>query len=101
MVNPNEFKQKIEKIISQKYRIEFLGDKFNDIVKLLSDTKAEKVYAWIENVFKETIHPISIISKKKYKQWQINELLTFRKELNIANVDYRILFVKIKNSIYI
>ena len=40
-------------------------------------------------------------SKKPYKEWMINELLTFRYPFSIRNTEYRILFVKVKNSAYI
>ncbi len=39
--------------------------------------------------------------KKQYKEWAINDLLTFRYPFSINNNEYRILFVKVKNSIYI
>lgn len=101
MVNPEEFKRKIEEIISQNYRIEFLGNLLEDVVNLLTDTKAEKIYQWISEVANKKIQPISIGSKKPYKEWTINELLVFRYPLNINNIEYRILLVKVKNSIYI
>ena len=47
------------------------------------------------------IQPIIIGSKKQYKYWSVNELLTFRYPFSIENTEYRILFVKVKNSIYI
>ena len=101
MVDVNLFKTKIEKSLSQEYKVEFLGTNFEKIVNLLSETKAEKIYDWIKKVIERKIQPIVIASKKPYKDWQINELLTFRHQFNIENVEYRILFVKVKNSIYI
>lgn len=101
MVNPAEFKTNVEKAISQKYKIEFLGDNFDLIVNLLTDAKAEAVYRWIEKVISKKIQPIVIGSKKTYKGRTISELLTFRYPFNIDNNEYRILFVKVKNSIYI
>lgn len=97
----NEFREKIEQIISQDYKIEFLGENFDQIAAMLTETKAEKIYKWIEEVIKKKIQPIFIGSNKPYKEWIISELLTFRYPFSIENNEYRILFVKVKNSIYI
>src|SRR3989344_6147701 len=101
MVDPQEFKKKIEVIIAQEYKVEFLGKNFDQIVKLVTESKAEKMCAWLEEVMQKKIQPIVVGSKKQYKQWSINELLTFRYPFSIENTEYRILFVKVKNSIYI
>lgn len=101
MVNPEEFKMRVEEIISQEYHIEFLGNNFDQIVRLLTDTKADKIYQWIGGVVKENIGPIVIAAKKPYKEWTIDQLLTFRYPFSIENTEYRILFVKVKNSVYI
>ena len=101
MVNPDEFKHKIESALSQEYEIEFLGKNFDQIVKLLTDNKAEKIYHWIKEVIERKIEPIYVGSKKQYKNWAINELLAFRYPFSIDNTEYRILFVKVKNSLYI
>ena len=101
MVNPDEFKSKIEKSISQEYKVEFLGKNFEQIVNLLTETKVEKIYQWVEDITIRKIEPISIGSKKFYKEWEVNELLTFRYPFSIGNTEYRILFVKVKNSFYI
>ena len=101
MVNPEEFKAKVRSIVSQDYELEFLGEKFDQIVHLLTDTKAAKIYAWLEDVHKKEIQPIVVGSDKTYKEWEMNQLLIFRYPMNIANVEYRILFVKVKNSFYI
>lgn len=101
MVNPKEFKHKIESILSQDYKVEFLGKNFDQIVKHLTENKAEKIYHWIKGVIEQKIEPIYVGSKKQYKEWVINELLTFRYPFSIGNTEYRILFVKVKNSIYI
>ncbi len=92
MVNPEEFKKKIKETISQGYSIEFLGKNFDYVVNLLSDFKAEKIYLWISEVIKRKIQPISIGSKKPYKEWTINQLLIFRYPFTISNTKYRILF---------
>ena len=62
----------------------------------------------LEHAQKYTINPlvklqwhISDSSRKPYKEWTISELLTFRYPFSIGNTEYRILFVKVKNSIYI
>jgi len=101
MVDPDEFKQKIEKAISQDYKVEFLGRNFDQIVRLLNETKAEKIYMWVCSVVERKIQPILIGSNKPYKDWMVSELLTFRYPFSIENMEYRILFVKVKNLIYI
>lgn len=101
MVQPEGFKNKITSLISQEYKIEFLGKNFDSIVLLLTETKAEKIYRWINEVMQRKIQPIVIGSKKNYKEWVVSELLTFRYPFSIENTEYRILFVKVKNSVYI
>ncbi len=101
MVNPEYFKKKIEEMLSQEYSVEFLGDDFDQIVKLLTEAKADKIYQWVESVVNESIRPIVIAAKKPYKEWVINQLLTFRYPFSINNTEYRIIFVKVKNSVYI
>lgn len=101
MVNPDKFKERIESSISQDYKIEFLGKNFDQIVNAITESKAEKIYQWIKCIMERKIEPIVIGSKKIYKKWEINELLTFRHPFSIGNVEYRILFVKVKNSVYI
>ncbi len=71
MVNPDEFKRKIKEIVSQDYHLEFLGDSFDQIVRLLTDIKADKMYQWIKEVVDESIRPIVIATKKPYKNWMI------------------------------
>ena len=78
MVNPEEFKKKIESVLSQSYKVEFLGKNCDQIVALLTETKAEKMYKWISQVVDRKIEPIVVGSKKKYKDWAVSELLTFR-----------------------
>ena len=101
MVDSDHFKTQIERIISQDYKIEFLGKNFDKIVGLLTDKKADNISYWIQRVIKKDIQPIVVGSKKPYKDWTMNELLVFRYPFIISNIDYRILFVKVKNSIYI
>ena len=101
MVDPDNFKRKIRAIISQDYQLEFLGHNFDQIVLLLTETKAEKMYQWLNEVVERKIEPIVIGSQKPYKEWRIKELLTFRYPFSIENTEYRILFVKVKNSVYI
>lgn len=101
MVNPDLFKKKIEAGISQNYKVEFLGKNFDQIVNLLTENNAEKIYQWVKNIVDKTVQPIVIGSKKTYKEWTVNELLTFRYPFSIGNMEYRILFVKVKNSVYI
>jgi len=101
MVNPEEFKGKIKEIISQQYNIEFLGKNFDQIVNLLTEIKAKKIYQWLSKVLERETQPIVVGSKKPYKEWTINQLLVFRYPFSIEKTEYRILFVKVKNSIYI
>lgn|SRR3989338_6564463 len=101
MVDVKEFKERIEAEISQDYKVEFLGNNFEEIVRTMMETKAEKIYFWIQDVLEKKIQPIISGSKKSYKAWEINELLTFRYPFSINSTEYRVLFVKVKNSIYI
>jgi hypothetical protein len=101
MVDSAIFKEKLRGLVPQDYEIEFLGKNFEQIVNLISETKAEKIYVWIKDVVKNQIQPITISSKLQYKDWTINQLLVFRYPFNINNVEYRILFVKVKNAVYI
>ena len=101
MVNPADFKKEIEKRILQGYSIEFLGESFDKIVKEISLPRAEKIYSWIEKIIKNEVQPVRKISDKKYKSWHLYELLTFIHKLEINNNEYRIMFIKLKNSFYI
>ncbi len=101
MVDSAEFKKNIELLLSQDYNVEFLGGNFDQIVLSLSDVKAEKMYIWIRSVIEREVQPILVGSTKPYKGWKVNELLTFRYPFSIENTEYRILFVKVKNSIYV
>ena len=101
MVNPQEFKKKVETIIAQEFKVEFLGKNFDQIVNLLTEAKVDKIYLWLVEVMQKKIQPIVVGSKKQYKEWSVKELLTFRYPFSIENTEYRILFVKVKNSIYI
>ncbi|MFC1697009.1 hypothetical protein ACFL1H_01640 [Nanoarchaeota archaeon] len=101
MVNVDEFKSKIENQLTQEYKIGFLGKNFNEVVNLLTESRAEKIYNWINKVFQKQIQPITIGSKKSYKEWIMHELMIFRYPFNIKGVEYRILFVKVKNSFFI
>src|SRR3989338_464411 len=101
MVNSEQFKDKVKESISQDYGIEFLGKNFDQIVSLMSDSLAEMIYNWIKEVVNKSIQPITVGSKKPYKEWTINQLLVFRYPFQVNKVEYRILFVKIKNSIYL
>ena len=101
MVDPEEFKRRVQESISQDYKVEFLGKNFEQIVQLLTDIKVERMYQWIEDIVEKKIQPISIGSKKQHKEWAVSELLTFRYPFSIENTEYRTLFVKVKNSVYI
>ena len=101
MADVKEFKSKIESMLSQQYKLEFLGKNFEKIVNMLTDAQSRKIYKWILEVIKKEIQPISIGLKKSHKEWKLNQLLVFRYPLNINDNEYRILLVKVKNSVYI
>ena len=101
MVNPDEFKKEIKNRVLQNFSIEFLGDDFDDICKKISDPRAKKIYDWIDKVLKNDIQPVLKASNKNYKSWRLYELLTFVHKLEIKGSEYRILFIKLKNSFYI
>ncbi|MCK5283831.1 MAG: hypothetical protein KAK00_10620 [Nanoarchaeota archaeon] len=102
MVNPDEFKERIIDIISQNYKIDFSGDNFDNSVKRISETKAGKIYEWVSQVIEDNIAPImKNIKNKKYNGIPLNQLLSFRKELQISGNDYRIMIIKIKSEHYI
>lgn len=67
MVNPSEFKQKIEEIISQDYKVEFLGKNFNQIVALLTEIKAEKIYLWVKDIVGKKISRLQLVLKTRIK----------------------------------
>ncbi|MBT4417106.1 hypothetical protein HOC80_03315 [archaeon] len=101
MVEIGEFKEKVKRSLEQDYNMEFLGKNFDIVVGLLSESKAERIYSWISEVVNQNIQPILVGSKKPYKEWAINQLLVFRYPFNVKNTEYRILFVKVKNSVYV
>ena len=84
-----------------QYKVEFLGKDFDQIVSRLTEVKAEKIYAWVEEVLQRKIQPMVVGSNKNYKEWIARELLTFRQPFSIDNTQYRILLVKVKNSVYV
>lgn len=47
MVEVESFKENIRSKLSQDYKLEFLGDNFDKIVKSLSESKAEEIYRWV------------------------------------------------------
>ncbi len=101
MVNTEDFKKRIAELLSQDYNLEFLGENLEETVHLLSDTKAEKIYRWVQKIVALDIRPIVVGSSKTYKEWKTHQLLTFRYPFSIGNTEYRIFLVKIKNSVYI
>ncbi len=101
MAKSEEFKRKVEELFSQDYKVEFLGQDFDQIVNSLTESKVEKIYSWISEVLRRKAQPIMVGSEKSYKEWTIKELLIFRYPFNLGGKEYRILLVKVKNSIYI
>lgn len=100
-MNSEQFKDKVIEILSQDYKIEFLGENFNKIVSQLSETKTERIFSWIQEVIDKKIRPIMVNTDESYKQFKMNQLLVFRYPLNIEGNEYRILLVKIKNFFYL
>ena len=101
MVSATTFKNKIRRSLTQKYKIEFLGKNFTQIAELLTEKKANNIYKWVKEVVEMNIQPITIHSKKQYKEWRVYELLNFRYQFSIKNTEYRIFLIKVKNSFYI
>ena len=101
MVQAKEFRVKIKELLSQDYKIEFLGEDFDLIVKWLSESSANRIYRWMHKILNKEIQPIVIGLKKNYKEWKTNELLSFRYAFRIKQTKYRILVVRVKNSIFI
>lgn len=99
MVIVNKFKIDIQKTLKQP--VEFIGENFDDIVKNLSTNKANRIITWTKNVKEQHIQPILKHSNKKYKEWHISELMSFRYPFQIQNQKYRIILIKVKNSYYI
>ena len=100
-MDAESFKKTIRGLVSQEYQIEFLGDNFDKTVQLLSSLKADEIYRWVKMAVSKEIQPIIARSNKKYKKWDIHQLLSFRKEMDIEGVSYRIMLLKVKNSFYI
>ena len=101
MADPTDFREHVRSLVRQEYTLEFLGEHFDEIVSGFSDKFADSIYAWIKSVLDRKVQPILIGSDKRYRGWKMHELLTFRHAFSIENVQYRILFVKVKNSFYI
>jgi len=53
------------------------------------ESETEKIHQWIKDIVERKIEPISIGSKKPYKEWTVSELLTFRYPFSIGNTEYR------------
>ena len=64
MVDAQKFKQRIESALSQEYKIEFLGNNFDEIVNLFTETRSEKIYAWLKEVVEKNVQPIVTGSKE-------------------------------------
>ncbi len=101
MTNPEDFKRRISESISQEYEVEYLGKNFDQIVIILTEVKVEKIYQWVKDIGVKKIQPITIGSNKTYKEWEVCDFLAFRYPFSIGLTEYRILFVKVKNSVYI
>lgn len=101
MTNPIHFKKRIQETLSQDYKIEFLGDNFDKIVIEINNKLEKRIISWIKDINYRLIIPISVNIKKDYKKWLIKDLLVFRFPFSINNIKYRILLVKVKNSVYI
>ena len=101
MADPSGFRAHIRGLVRQEYALEFLGERFDEIVSLLSEKQADAIYSWIGNVLEKKVQPILIGSERRYRDWKAHELLTFRHAFSINRQQYRVLLVKVKNSFYI
>lgn len=101
MVDPDDFKARVLSLLPQDYAIEFLGADFSGIVQRLTDKQTESIYGWLAQVVRREFQPILVASKRTYKAWPINQLLIFRHPFTLGLTQYRILLVKVKNSVYI
>jgi hypothetical protein len=101
MTDPIQFKREIQEKLSQDYNIEFLGNNFDKIVLEINKKLKEKIILWIKDINKKLVIPLSVNINKNYKKWIIKDLLVFRLPFSINNIEYRILLVKVKNSVYI
>lgn len=97
MIAPDDFKKEIKALVFQDYRIEFLGDGYCE----LTEKQAEEIYTWIKNVVAKKIIPVLTQSPKKYKNWKINDLLSFIKKINISKQEKRVILIKVKNEDFI
>jgi len=97
MVELAAFKNKIQELLHQKYKIEFYEDE--EIVKRITEEKANKIYNWITKIIDPNTAPDGI-SRKKYKVWQAGQILVFIYRFKIDN-ECRILALKVKNSNFI
>lgn len=68
MVNSIEFKQNVEKLLSQSYKVEFLGKNFDQIIELMPESMEQSIYKWLSNIVIKNIQPITVASKKPYKE---------------------------------
>jgi len=100
-MEPDKFKKNIIDLLQQGYEVEFLGSSFDVICQEITESCALKIFCWVQRVLNRELKPIVSGGKKKYKQWQVGNLLTFRYPFRIGTIEYRILLVKVKNSIYI
>ena len=78
MVKPESFRRSIKRLLSPEYEVEFLGNKFEQTVRLLTERAAERIFSWIEKAIKKDFRPITIKSQKQYKNWFMHQLPVFR-----------------------
>ncbi len=100
-MQPDKFKNQIRNIVLQQQKVEFLGADFDNIVNMLTESKATKIIGWLQKILSENIAPIILAKGKTYKEWKTYQLIVFRYPFRISNNEYGILFVKVKNSFYI
>ena len=101
MVDPNIFRQTIQNMLKQDYKIEFYGTNFDKTIQVLSERKMQQIYSWIKQIIENRIRPLITNKNASYKEVPLNQILTFRKEISINNNEHRIMLLKIKNLNYI
>jgi len=57
MAKSELFKRKIQEKLLQNYKLEFLGNKFDKIISLISENQLDNIYTWLEKIISKTLYP--------------------------------------------
>lgn len=68
---------------------------------MINENQEKRIFFWLKNIVLKNVRPIGEKVHKIYKGIDNNELLPFRYAFNISGIEYRVILVKVKNSIYI